>query len=501
MSALAIASHWEAYAEATRAEHFAWWCGQHCRQSVDRFAGLPLALEAWQLDFMGEALAESAEGEAYWQTVVLVLPKKNGKTSLLAAYALYHLHEDEGAPEILLAAATDKQAGRLFDAGTRFVKSDPRLSAKLVIREHEGQISQVEGFGALYRLSADSGAAAGWNPSLVVGDELAEWTTPRRQKTWADIATAGELVREAARVFVISHAGEPHERVNGVLGQLIDRNELEGEVERVHRALTISRDHASRTLVYNYDADTRDPHDIDAIRAANPASWITTERLMALASSPKLTPGRFLQLHGCVWAASEGGYIDLEAWRELARDARLRASEEILLGFRGGEACALVACRRADGVLFTLGVWEHGEGQEAIADTMAWALDTYRVGAVFASATSEWTSLVDGWRRELGRRRVVDVDVARPSPRTGQITERFRADAQAGRVHHDGDRRLAAHVAAARLARAKSAPYLVPDARRGTPIAGAQAALLAWEARALGVWHETRSEPGRLIFS
>lgn len=501
MSALTIASRWEAYAEATRAEHFAWWCEQHCRQSVDRFAGQPLVLEGWQRDIMGEALAEQREDQSYWQTVVLVVPKKNGKTSMLAAYALYHLCEDEGSPEILLAAATDKQAGRLFDAAVRFVKSDPQLSAKLVIREHEGQITQVGGFGALYRLSADSGAAAGFNPSLLVADELAEWTTPRRRRTWADIATAGELAREAARVFVISHGGEPQERVDGVLGQLIDRNELDGELERVHRALTISRDHASRTLVYNYDADTGDPHDLDAIRAANPASWITTERLAALAKSPKLTPGRFLQLHACVWTASEGAYLELEAWRALGCDRRLHAGAELLLGFRAGETCALIGCARTDGTLHALGVWEHGEDEDALADTMAWALDTYRVGAVFASATSEWTSLVDEWRRDLGKRRVVDVAVHRPSPRTGQITERFRADALAGRVQHDGNQRLAAHMAAARLARANSLPYLVPDARSGTPIAAAQAALLAWEARALGVWHDDIKTPGRLIFS
>ena len=478
---------WEAYAEATRGDHFAFWAAEHCIQSTDRFAGLPLQLEAWQLDIMREALAELAEDEAYWQTVVLVLPKKNGKTSMLAAYALYELVENEGAPEILLAAATDKQAGRLFDAAVRFVKSDPWLGARLVIREHEGQIVHVGTFGTLYRVSGDTGAAAGYNPSLVVVDELAEWNTPRRRRTWADIATAGELTREAARVFVITHAGEPHERVDGILGQLIDSNERDGDLEHVHRALTVSRDHTSRTLVYDYCADTADPLDLDAIRAANPASWISSERLAALARSPKLTAGRFLQLHGCVWASSAGAFLTLEEWRATEVDARLAPNDELTLGFRGGDGWALVACRRADGVLFLLGAGDPtgAPAREAADAALQQTVASYRATAVFAAATPEWRSLVDSWRRDLGRKRVVEARVDLPGPRTDQIVKRFRADARAGAIGHVNDPRLSAPVLAANVALSRGNTYLTSDAQHQAPIAGALAALLAWEARAI----------------
>jgi hypothetical protein len=479
---------WEAYAQATRAEHFAHWARAHCVQSVDRFAGLPLELERWQLEMMSEALAELEPDEAYWLVVALVIPKKNGKTSLLAAYALYHLLEDEGAPEILLAAATDKQAGRLFTTAVRFVRSDPWLSAQLVVREHEGEISRVDGFGSLFRFSADTGAASGYNPSLVVADELKDWTTPRRRRVWADIATAG-LARDYVHLLVISTAGEPEERVDGILGQLIDGNELEGELERVGK-LTISRNHAGRTLVYNYDARTLDSGDLDAIKAANPASWVTRERLGELSASPTLTPGRFLQLHGCVWATSESGYLELEAWRALeAEGAELHAGDELAVGFRGADSCALVACRRSDAVLFTLEVWEPAGGRrvelEDVDDALMAAAELYNVDAVYASATPAWATLVNAWRHVFGKREVVDVDVASPGPRTAQITERFRADALAGRVRHDGDRRLARHVVAARLQRSRNLPYLAESSRAGSPIAGALAAMLAWEARTL----------------
>ena len=93
--------------------------------------------------------------------------------------------------------------------------------------------------------------------------------------------------------------------------------------------------------------------------------------------------------------------------------------------------------------------------------------------------------MVDGWRQRLGRRVVVDVDVSVPSARTAAVTERFRADAKAGTLTHTGDPVLEAHVLAAHIARHRNLPHLVSDVRRGAPIHGALAALLAWEAHAL----------------
>ena len=71
---------------------------------------------------------------------MLIVARKNGKTSMLGAYALYELVYGEGRPEILLAAASDRQAGRLSDAASRFVRRHPGLSERLRVRDHEGVI-------------------------------------------------------------------------------------------------------------------------------------------------------------------------------------------------------------------------------------------------------------------------------------------------------------------------------------------------------------------------
>ena len=39
------AEAWTSYAAASAIDHFVWWCEEHCEQSIDQFAGLPLILE------------------------------------------------------------------------------------------------------------------------------------------------------------------------------------------------------------------------------------------------------------------------------------------------------------------------------------------------------------------------------------------------------------------------------------------------------------------------
>jgi phage terminase large subunit-like protein len=175
---------WEGYAIGSRVEHFAWWCENYLVQSIDQFAGLPLILEPWQLEFMGESLAtDDPDGLVpAWASIVMICSRKNGKTSMLAAYALYRFFNDQTSPEILLAAASDKQAGRLFDACVAFIRKNPELMEMVQLREYVGEIARADGGGKIVRMANSGDNLAGWNPSLVIADELASWTKPSQRK-------------------------------------------------------------------------------------------------------------------------------------------------------------------------------------------------------------------------------------------------------------------------------------------------------------------------------
>ena len=304
------------YAHATRGEHFAWWAEQYCEQSVDVFAGKPLVLEQWQREFFDEALAVNEDGNPVWSSVCAVLPRKQGKTTMLAAYAIWHCLEHDGSPEILLAASSDRQAGRLFEAVASFIRRNDFLRSQFHVRDYAGEIARIDGQGKIMRLSSDPERLHGYNPSLVIVDELHAWLAPRLRRAWAALTTAGGA-RKSAQVFTITTAGESHTRDSGILGRLIDGNERQGDVEK-NGALIVSRNFAGRTLVWKYEATTTDPHDTKAVKAANPASWITEDYLAKQAANPELSPDEFLQLHACVWTdGSRRAWIQRAAWQSL----------------------------------------------------------------------------------------------------------------------------------------------------------------------------------------
>jgi phage terminase large subunit-like protein len=167
------ADAWRSYAAGSEIAHFATFCREHLIQSEDRWEGKPLVLEPWQRRTLGEALAFDAGGWPMWRSVVIVAPRKNGKTATLAALSLYRLLTSAGRPEILLAAPSDRVAGRLFDAAARFVRRSRELSKLVRVRDHAGEIVREDGMGIIYRLSSDPARLYGFNPTHVVVDELA----------------------------------------------------------------------------------------------------------------------------------------------------------------------------------------------------------------------------------------------------------------------------------------------------------------------------------------
>lgn len=324
-----------AYAAGSRDEHFAWWSGEHCIQTIDQFAGLPLVYEPWQRAFLNEALAVNGDGTPYWTSVVLCVPRKNGKTTLLSAYALYHLLEDDGRPEILFAASSNEQADKLFTAATMFVLQSPFLIPQCHLRDYDGEIVRVDGMGVIQRLASDAKTLHGANPSLVVADELAQWTTPTLRKSFAALTTGGGA-RKRRQLFSISTAGDAADREESILGRIIDANERGDDVESPAEALTISRNHRARVLVYNYSAGvTARKAPIARIKAANPASWITEAYLEEQQENPEIDDADFLQLHAGVWAEGTGSYIAADLWKELGDGAAVTEGAAVALGMDG----------------------------------------------------------------------------------------------------------------------------------------------------------------------
>lgn len=442
---------WEEYAIGSRVGHFAEWCEDYLVQSIDQFAGEPLILEPWQLEIMGEALAtEDKTGVApYHRSAVIVLSRKNGKTTMLAAYALYRFFTDETQPEILLAAASDKQAGRLFDTCVQFIRRSPELSELAVLREYIGEIGRVDGGGKILRMASSADALHGYSPSLVIADEIHAWTKPSHRRAWAALTTAGGA-RQNTQVFSITTAGDATTRESSILGRLLDRNEAVGELEK-HPGLTISRNHEARTLIYNYSAPTRDPSDVAAMKLANPASWITEEYLARQAANPELAPEEVLQFHGCVWVASRDAWIEPEWWNAaIDRDAEIPAGAVVAMGVDVGivhdsTACVL-AHKRDDGkVVLEARIWTPAPGRNVdlseVEDYIREASSTYQLSVWYDPRFFERSAQV------LDGEGVTMVTMPQNSATMADAYQLFYSMIGEGEIVHAGDSpEFAAHV-------------------------------------------------------
>jgi phage terminase large subunit-like protein len=102
------------------------------------------------------------------QTLVIV-PKKNGKSTLVAALAIFHLLVTEDAEGYIAANARD-QAALILNQARKFIRSTPGLRDHLTMKVRE--IVNDDDAGFVRVLAADKDTADGVIPTLAIVDEL-----------------------------------------------------------------------------------------------------------------------------------------------------------------------------------------------------------------------------------------------------------------------------------------------------------------------------------------
>lgn len=153
--------------------------------TVGKFAGQPFILQPWQKKIIRDIFGwqtYNSDGEQVrlYREVFIYIPRKNGKTPLVAAILCYILFcEAEVNQQNFIASSSREQAGVLFDSLSRLVKFNPRLDSRSRIyggNANAGQSKSIRlrGKDASYArvLSADSELQHGHVPHCVIFEEL-----------------------------------------------------------------------------------------------------------------------------------------------------------------------------------------------------------------------------------------------------------------------------------------------------------------------------------------
>ena len=170
------------------------------------FAGQPFNLRPWQEKKIIRPLfkLDRKTGKRQYRMCLLMMPRKNGKTELIAALAIDGLMFDgETGAEVYSAAADKDQAALAFNVAAQMIRNDAELAAECEILDSQKRIVHRRS-GSFYRaISAEAYSKHGFNASRVLYDEL--HAAPNRE-LW-DVLTSSTGARAQPLVVAISTAG------------------------------------------------------------------------------------------------------------------------------------------------------------------------------------------------------------------------------------------------------------------------------------------------------
>jgi phage terminase large subunit-like protein len=130
-------------------------------------------LRPWQIRILKRLFKKRRDGTRQYRTCLLMLPRKNGKSELAAAIALYGLLADgETGAEVYSAAADRNQASLVFGVAAQMLRNNPDLDSQCYIVESQKRIVHRQTASFYRAISAEAYTAHGLNASLIIYDEL-----------------------------------------------------------------------------------------------------------------------------------------------------------------------------------------------------------------------------------------------------------------------------------------------------------------------------------------
>ena len=205
-------SEWEY--NAKKANHALEFIENYCRHSKGRYGGKRFRLELWQKALVAATFGfvHKITGLRKHRQVMLVVGRKNGKSTLAAAIGLYlQIADGELGAEIYACATKKDQAKIIWLEAKKMVKKSPTLLRRIKPKVAELEADYNDSY--FRPLGSDSDTLDGLNVHGGLLDEIHAWKT----KELYDVIVDGTSAREQPLIFITTTAGTVRESIYDIL--------------------------------------------------------------------------------------------------------------------------------------------------------------------------------------------------------------------------------------------------------------------------------------------
>ncbi len=201
-------SEWEY--NPRRANHAIEFIENYCKHSKGKMGGKPFILELWQKAMVAAifGIVHKITGFRKYTEVILMVGRKNGKSTLASAIALYmQMADGEPGAEVYAVATKKDQAKIIWLEAKRMVKK----SAVLLKRNKPlvAELSAEFNDSFFKPLGRDSGTLDGLNVHCATMDEIHAWTDDNLY----DVIVDGTSARDEPLILITTTAGFEREHI------------------------------------------------------------------------------------------------------------------------------------------------------------------------------------------------------------------------------------------------------------------------------------------------
>jgi phage terminase large subunit-like protein len=461
------------------------WIEQNLVHGPGDVQGQRVELDDEQTRFLFHAYEVDDQGRRVVRRAVYSRPKGRAKTELAAFVACAEalgpvrfagwdhdgrpLGRPVRAPYVRLAATEETQAGNTYEAVRVMLTEGPlgRLGLDVGLTR-----TFLPDGGKILPVTAAAASKEGGKESFAVFDETGLYVLPELHRMY-------ETIR---RNLAKRKAAEPWSLETTAMYALGEESVAEHSY-RYAQAVEEGRvDDPGFLFDHRQAPDDVDFHDPDQLRAAltyaygEAAAWMDMDRLLAEAYDGQTREDTFRRWFLNQPVASSEAWLSPAAWAACV-DRGYQAPEgtQICLGFDGSyrlDSTALIAATVEERpYIWVVGLWER---PERAADD--WVVDREHVDAVVRKAMKTfdvrelafdppgWHHEADAWVDEFGERSVLAFPTASRKAMS-QACSRFYSAVMNGLLAHDGDPRLARHIANAVLRDTPSGGYITKDGK------------------------------------